>query len=221
MAKILQTENLTKIYGDGVNKVIALDNVNIEIEQEEFVAIIGKSGSGKSTLLHMLGGLDKPTSGKIYVGERELNCIKEDELAVFRRKTIGFVFQSFNLVSSINVWENIVLSIGLDHAKVDQEFVDDVIETLGIKDKMKCLPNMLSGGQQQRVAIARALATKPKIILADEPTGNLDSKTSDEVMGLLKLSAKKYGQTIVMITHDSGIADCADRKITIVDGRVE
>lgn len=221
MAKILQTENLTKIYGDGVNKVIALDNVNIEIEQEEFVAIIGKSGSGKSTLLHMLGGLDKPTSGKIYVGERELNCIKEDELAVFRRKTIGFVFQSFNLVSSINVWENIVLSIGLDHAKVDQEFVDDVIETLGIKDKMKCLPNMLSGGQQQRVAIARALATKPKIILADEPTGNLDSKISDEVMGLLKLSAKKYGQTIVMITHDSGIADCADRKITIVDGRVE
>lgn len=221
MAKILQTENLTKIYGDGVNKVIALDNVNIEIEQEEFVAIIGKSGSGKSTLLHMLGGLDKPTSGKIYVGERELNCMKEDELAVFRRKTIGFVFQSFNLVSSINVWENIVLPIGLDHAKVEQKFVEDVIETLGIKDKMKCLPNMLSGGQQQRVAIARALATKPKIILADEPTGNLDSKTSDEVMGLLKLSAKKYGQTIVMITHDSGIADCADRKITIADGRVE
>ena len=187
----------------------------------EFVAIIGKSGSGKSTLLHMLGGLDYPTSGKVYVKGEDIFALKEDALAVFRRRKIGFIFQAYNLVASLNVWENIVLPIGLDGQKVDEIFVNDIVATLGLKEKLHNLPNTLSGGQQQRVAIARAIASRPDLILADEPTGNLDSKTSDEVVGLLKLSAQKYGQTLVMITHNEDIAQLADRVIVIEDGRVK
>lgn len=220
MDTILRTEELCKYYGSGQNELRAVDKVNLAIEQGEFVAIVGKSGSGKSTLLHMIGGLDNPTSGKVFIKDKEIYRLKEDELATFRRRKIGFVFQAFNLVSSINVWENIVLPIGLDGKQVDEAFVGDIITTLGIKDKLHNLPNTLSGGQQQRVAIARALAAKPDIILADEPTGNLDSKTSDEVIGLLKMSTAKYGQTLVMITHDEDIAQIADRIIVIEDGKV-
>lgn len=220
METIISTQNLCKTYGKNENLVKAVNNVNISVGQGEFVAIIGKSGSGKSTLLHMMGGLDRPTEGKVYLKNQELFQLKEDKLAVFRRKRIGFIFQSYNLVSSINVWENIVLPIGLDGKKVDNEFVRDIIKTLGIEEKLNNLPNTLSGGQQQRVAIARALASKPDIVLADEPTGNLDSKTSDEVIALLKMSAKEYGQTLVMITHDADIAQIADRTITIEDGKV-
>ena len=197
-----------------------MDKANISITQGEFVAIVGKSGSGKSTLLHMLGGLDNPTSGKVYIDDKDIFSFKEEELAIFRRRKMGFIFQAFNLVSSINVWENIILPIGLDKKQVDKEFVNDIISTLGIEDKIHNLPNTLSGGQQQRVAIARALASKPDIILADEPTGNLDSKTSDEVIGLLKMSVQKYGQTLLMITHDEDIAQIADRIIVIEDGKV-
>ena len=186
----------------------------------EFAAIVGKSGSGKSTLLHMLGGLDTPTSGTVWMKGKDIFSLKEDALAVFRRRKIGFIFQTFNLVSSINVWENIVLPIGLDGRQPEETFVRDIIQTLGIEDKLQNLPNTLSGGQQQRVAIARALASKPDIIFADEPTGNLDSKTSDEVIGLLKLSVEKYGQTLVMITHDDEIAQIADRVLVIEDGKV-
>ena len=193
MSTILETKNLCKFYGAKENEVKAVDKINIEIKEGEFVAIVGKSGSGKSTLLHMLGGLDTPTSGEVLLKGKELYKMKEDELAVFRRK-IGFIFQAFNLVSSINVWENIVLPIGLDGKKVDTEYINDIIETLGIEKKIHNLPNTLSGGQQQRVAIARALASRPDILFADEPTGNLDTKTSDEVIALLKMSAKKYGQ---------------------------
>lgn len=220
MQEILRTENLCKYYGSGENEVRAVEHANISISQGEFVAIVGKSGSGKSTLLHMIGGLDFPTQGKVFVKEKDIFSLKEDELAVFRRRKVGFIFQAFNLVSSINVWENIVLPIGLDGRNPDKEFVEDIIKTLGLENKKQNLPNTLSGGQQQRVAIARALASKPDIILADEPTGNLDSKTSDEVMGLLKMSAQKYGQTLVMITHDEEIAQIADRVILIEDGRV-
>lgn len=220
MDTILRTEELCKYYGSGQNELRAVDKVNLVIEQGEFVAIVGKSGSGKSTLLHMIGGLDNPTSGKVFIKDKEIYILKEEELATFRRRKIGFVFQAFNLVSSINVWENIVLPIGLDGKQVDEAFVGDIITTLGIKDKLHNLPNTLSGGQQQRVAIARALAAKPDIILADEPTGNLDSKTSDEVIGLLKISTAKYGQTLVMITHDEDIAQIADRIIVIEDGKV-
>ncbi|MDE7477585.1 MAG: ABC transporter ATP-binding protein, partial [Lachnospiraceae bacterium] len=198
---------------------LPLFNGNIAIEQGEFVAIVGKSGSGKSTLLHMMGGLDYPTKGKVYVGDQDIFSLKEDALAVFRRRKMGFVFQAFNLVSSINVWENIVLPIGLDGKKVDVDFVKDIVNTLGLDNKIHNLPNTLSGGQQQRVAIARALASRPDIVFADEPTGNLDSKTSDEVIGLLKMSAQKYGQTLVMITHDEDIAQLADRIIVIEDGK--
>lgn len=219
MSTILETKNLCKFYGAKENEVKAVDKINIEIKEGEFVAIVGKSGSGKSTLLHMLGGLDTPTSGEVLLKGKELYKMKEDELAVFRRK-IGFIFQAFNLVSSINVWENIVLPIGLDGKKVDTEYINDIIETLGIEKKIHNLPNTLSGGQQQRVAIARALASRPDILFADEPTGNLDTKTSDEVIALLKMSAKKYGQTIVMITHDDEIAQVADRILIIEDGRV-
>lgn len=221
MSEILKTVNLCKFYGSGENEVKAIDHADLNVEQGEFVSIVGKSGSGKSTLLHMLGGLDYPTSGKVYIGGKDIFKLKEDDLAVFRRKKIGFVFQSFNLVSTINVWENVVLPIGLDGAKVDKRFVSDIIETLGLEKKIHNLPGTLSGGQRQRVAIARAIASKPDIILADEPTGNLDSKTSDEVMGLLKLSAKKYGQTLLIITHDEDIAQLADRTIVIEDGKVE
>lgn len=220
MEWILRTEHLYKIYGKGENKVQAVSNVNLGIAEGEFVTIVGKSGSGKSTLLHMMGGLDDPTKGKVWIRNQDLFGMKEEELAIFRRRKIGFIFQSFNLVSSINVWENIVLPIGLDGRKADEIFINDIIKTLGIEDKLYNLPNTLSGGQQQRVAIARALASKPDIIFADEPTGNLDSKTSEEVIGLLKMSTQKYGQTLVMITHDEDIAQIADRIIVLEDGEV-
>ena len=220
MNTILQTIDLKKYYGEGENIVKAIDNTNINIFQGEFVAIVGKSGSGKSTLLHMLGALDKPTSGEVIIDNKYISTMKEEELAIFRRRKIGFIFQYYNLIPSINVWENIVLPIGLDSRRVDKDFVNDILDTLGLKEKKHNMPNTLSGGQQQRVAIARALASKPSIILADEPTGNLDSKTEEEVLTLLKLTAKKYNQTIVMITHDEGIAQMADRIICIEDGKV-
>ncbi|VIB32865.1 ABC transporter ATP-binding protein [Clostridioides difficile] len=218
--KILYTENLSKHYGKGESLVKALDNVNLEINEGEFVAIIGKSGSGKSTLLHMIGGLDIPTSGKVYIDNKNIFTLKEEELAVFRRRKIGFIFQSYNLIPSLNVWENVVLPIGLDGREVEESFIKELLKSLGLENKHDVLPNTLSGGQQQRVAIARALATRPAIILADEPTGNLDSKTSDEVMSILKSMSKKYSQTLVMITHDDSIAQMADRVIFIEDGRV-
>ncbi|HBF0175708.1 TPA: ABC transporter ATP-binding protein [Clostridioides difficile] len=218
--KILYTENLSKHYGKGESLVRALDNVDLEINEGEFVAIIGKSGSGKSTLLHMIGGLDIPTSGKVYIDNKNIFTLKEEELAVFRRRKIGFIFQSYNLIPSLNVWENVVLLIGLDGREVDEPFIKELLKSLGLENKHDVLPNTLSGGQQQRVAIARALATRPAIILADEPTGNLDSKTSDEVMSILKSMSKKYSQTLVMITHDDSIAQMADRVIFIEDGRV-
>ena len=221
MNKILRTENLCKYYGSGENEVRAVQNANVDIQKGEFVAIVGKSGSGKSTLLHMLGGLDTPTSGKVFIRGKDIFSYKEDALAVFRRRKIGFIFQSFNLVSSINVWENIVLPIGLDGRKADEAFVMDIVKTLGLEKKLHNLPNTLSGGQQQRVAIARALASRPDILFADEPTGNLDSRTSDEVIALLKMSVEKYGQTLVMITHDEDIAQIADRILVIEDGKVE
>ena len=218
--KILYTENLSKHYGKGESLVRALDNVDLEINEGEFVAIIGKSGSGKSTLLHMIGGLDIPTSGKVYIDNKNIFTLKEEELAVFRRRKIGFIFQSYNLIPSLNVWENVVLPIGLDGREVDESFIKELLKSLGLENKHDVLPNTLSGGQQQRVAIARALATRPAIILADEPTGNLDSKTSDEVMSILKSMSKKYSQSLVMITHDDSIAQMADRVIFIEDGRV-
>ena len=221
MNKILRTENLCKYYGSGENEVRAVQNANVDIQKGEFVAIVGKSGSGKSTLLHMLGGLDTPTGGKVFIRGKDIFSYKEDALAVFRRRKIGFIFQSFNLVSSINVWENIVLPIGLDGRKADEAFVMDIVKTLGLEKKLHNLPNTLSGGQQQRVAIARALASRPDILFADEPTGNLDSRTSDEVIALLKMSVEKYGQTLVMITHDEDIAQIADRILVIEDGKVE
>ncbi len=220
MNTILRTEHLCKFYGSGENEVRAVDDVTIAVGRGEFVAVVGKSGSGKSTLLHMMGGLDDPTSGKVYVGDMELFSLKEDALAVFRRRRIGFVFQAFNLVSSINVWENIVLPIGLDGRRADTAFVKDIVSTLGLDSKIHNLPNTLSGGQQQRVAVARALVSRPDIVFADEPTGNLDSRTGDEVIGLMKMSAQKYGQTLVMITHDEDIAQLADRTIVIEDGKV-
>lgn len=220
MSIILETNQLCKFYGTNENQIKAVNNVNIQIKQGEFVAIIGKSGSGKSTLLHMLGGLDTPTKGNVVLSGKDMYQMNEDKLAVFRRRKIGFIFQAFNLVSSINVWENIVLPLGLDGRKVDEVYVNDIISTLGIENRIHNLPNTLSGGQQQRVAIARALVARPEILFADEPTGNLDSKTSDEVIALLKMTAKKYGQTIVMITHDDEIAQVADRILIIEDGKV-
>ena len=220
METILRTENLCKIYGSGENQVYAVRNADIEIKKGEFAAIIGKSGSGKSTLLHMLGGLDYPTSGRVYLRNEDIFQLKEDDLAMMRRRKIGFIFQAFNLVSSVNVWENVVLPMGLDGQKIDVNFVQDILHTLNIENKVHSLPNTLSGGQQQRVAIAGALASKPDIIFADEPTGNLDTKTSDEVVALLKMSAKKYGQTLVVITHDEDIAQIADRIFVIEDGKV-
>ena len=217
---ILETKDLCKYYGSGENEVRAIDHTSLQIYQGEFAAIVGKSGSGKSTLLHMLGGLDCPTKGKILIGDKDISCMKEEEVAVFRRRKIGFIFQSFNLISSLNVWENIVLPIGLDGRNVNEAFVNEILCTLGIEEKKHNRPNTLSGGQQQRVAIARAIASKPDIILADEPTGNLDTKTGDEVISLLKMTARKYGQTLVMITHDEEIAQMADRIILIEDGKV-
>ena len=220
MNTILQTIDLCKYYGKGDNEVKAVNHTNISVEKGEFAAIVGKSGSGKSTLLHLLGGLDYPTCGEVIIGTQSIFSMKENELSAFRRRKIGFVFQSFNLVTSINVWENIVLPIGLDHKKADVAFIEDIICALGLTEKRNSMPNTLSGGQQQRVAIARALAAKPDIILADEPTGNLDSKTSMEVMNLLKVSVKKYGQTLIMITHDEELAQMADRILIIEDGVV-
>ena len=218
--KILQASNLTKIYGSGENEVHALDGINFSVEKGEFVAIVGTSGSGKSTLLHMLGGLDRPTGGSVEVDAKEIFSLKDEELTIFRRRKIGFVFQNYNLVPVLNVYENIVLPVQLDGKSPDASYIDSIIETLGLERKLENLPNNLSGGQQQRVAIARALASKPAIILADEPTGNLDSKTSQDVLGLLKVTSQKYGQTIVMITHNEEIAQLADRIIRIEDGKI-
>ena len=216
----LETKDLKKYYGSGDTGVKALDGVNLSVEDGEFVAIVGTSGSGKSTLLHMIGGLDRPTSGTVTVSGKEIFSLKDDELTIFRRRKIGFIFQSYNLVPVLNVYANIILPIELDGGKADKVHIDSIIETLGLSQKINSLPGQLSGGQQQRVAIARALATKPAIILADEPTGNLDSKTSLDVLGLLKITSDKFKQTIVMITHNEEIAQMADRIIRIEDGRI-
>ena len=220
MKAILETKDLVKYYGSGDNLVKAIDHTDIRVEPGEFAAVVGRSGSGKSTLLHMLGGLDRPDSGKVLVEGRDIFRLKDDRLAVFRRRKIGFIFQSYNLVPSLNVWENIVLPIGLDGRKVDREYVMDIVRKIGMSDRLHALPGTLSGGQQQRVAIARALASRPAIILADEPTGNLDSRTEIEVVSLLKHCVTEYGQTLVMNTHDETIAQMADRMIVIEDGKV-
>ena len=217
---ILQTTELKKYYGTKPNITKALDGVNLSVEQGEFVAIVGTSGSGKSTLLNMIGGLDVPTSGKVIVDGRDLSTLKDEQLTIFRRRKIGFIFQNYNLVPVLNVFENIVLPVELDGNKVDKKFMKEVVRMLGLEDKLNNMPNNLSGGQQQRVAIARALVSKPAIVLADEPTGNLDSRTSSDVLGLLKVTSQKFHQTIVMITHNNEIALLADRIIRIEDGRI-
>ena len=217
---ILETHDLRKVYGSGDTEVRALDGVDLAVEKGEFAAVVGTSGSGKSTLLHMLGGLDRPTGGSVIVDGRELSTLKDEELTIFRRRKIGFVFQNYNLVPVLNVYENIVLPIQLDGGQPDKGYTNQIIETLGLGSKLQNLPNNLSGGQQQRVAIARALAAKPAIILADEPTGNLDSRTSQDVMSLLKVTSQRFAQTIVMITHNEAIAQMADRVIRIEDGRI-
>ena len=217
---ILETKDLRKVYGTGDTAVRALDGVDLTIEHGEFVAIVGTSGSGKSTLLHMLGGLDRPTSGSVFVDGKDIFSFKDEALTIFRRRKIGFVFQSYNLVPVLNVQENIVLPIQLDGRRVDKAFVRQIVRTLGLEERLDALPSQLSGGQQQRVAIARALATAPAIILADEPTGNLDSRTSQDVLGLLKITSQKFSQTIVMITHNEEIAQMADRILRIEDGRI-
>ena len=218
---VLKTENLKKYYGKDAILVKALDGVDISIEKGEFLSIVGTSGSGKSTLLHMLGGLDRPTEGKVYVDGKDIFALKDEELTIFRRRKIGFIFQTFNLVPVLNVYENIVLPIELDGNRVDKAFVKEIMKTLGLKEKIYSLPSQLSGGQQQRVAIARALASKPAIILADEPTGNLDSATSQDVLSLMKITSQRYGQTMVMITHNESIAQLSDRIIRIEDGKVQ
>ena len=218
--EILRTEDLKKYYGEGETCIKALDGVNFTVEKGEFVSIVGTSGSGKSTLLHMLGGLDRPTCGKVEVDGKNIFSLKEEALTIFRRRKIGFVFQSFNLVPVLNVYENIVLPIELDGNRVDKEFVENVIRILGLKNKIYALPSQLSGGQQQRVAIARALASKPVIVLADEPTGNLDSATSQDVLGLMKTTGERFGQTMVMITHNEEIAQMADRIVRNEDGKI-
>lgn len=220
MTTILETKDLCKYYGSGVTEVRALDGVNMSVESGEFVAIVGTSGSGKSTLLHMLGGLDRPTSGSVTVDGQKLFDLSDEALTIFRRRKIGFVFQAYNLVPVLSVYENIVLPLQLDGRSVDTAFLDDVVQALGLGEKLSSLPNQLSGGQQQRVAIARALSAKPAIILADEPTGNLDSKTSQDVLGLIKVTSQKYAQTTVMITHNEEIAQMADRIVRIEDGRI-
>lgn len=217
---MVETQNLRKYYQLGVNTVKALDGVDFRVKEQEFVAIIGKSGSGKSTLLHMLGGLDTPSEGEVCIAGKNIAGMNREELTIFRRRKVGFIFQSYNLVQDLNVYENIVLPIRLDGKRVDRDFVEEIMQLLQINDKKQALPGTLSGGQQQRVAIARALAAKPQIILADEPTGNLDSVTSHEVMGLLKVVAKRYAQTIILITHDQDIAQMADRIVHIEDGRI-
>ncbi len=217
---ILQISNLKKYYGSGETVVKALDGVSFSVEDGEFVAVVGTSGSGKSTLLHMMGGLDRPTEGNVSVSGVDIFAMKDDALTIFRRRKIGFIFQSYNLVPVLNVYENVTLPIGLDGNQADKAYLDEIIRTLGLENKLQSLPNQLSGGQQQRVAIARALASKPAIILADEPTGNLDSKTGMDVMGLLKMTGEKFRQTIVMITHNEEMAQMADRIIRIEDGRI-
>ncbi len=217
---ILSTQNVRKIYGTGENEVRALDGVDLKVEKGEFVAVVGTSGSGKSTLLHMLGGLDRPTSGTVTVDGKDIFSLKDEALTIFRRRKIGFVFQNYNLVPVLNVYENIVLPVQLDGNEPNRKYIDSIIDMLGLSAKLTNLPNNLSGGQQQRVAIARALAAKPAIILADEPTGNLDSRTSQDVLSLLKISSQKLAQTIVMITHNEEIAQLADRIIRIEDGRI-
>ena len=218
--EILKAENLIKIYGQGDNQVKALDGVSLSVEKGEFVAVVGTSGSGKSTLLHMLGGLDRPDSGKVQVEGKDIFTLKEEALTIFRRRKIGFVFQAYNLVPVLSVYENVVLPVELDGKKADRKFVEDILDTLGIREKAGNLPGQLSGGQQQRAAIARALASKPAILLCDEPTGNLDSRTSQDVLGLLKISGQKFAQTMVMITHNEEIAQMADRIIRIEDGHI-
>ncbi len=218
--EILRARNLKKIYGSGENAVRALDGVNLTVEKGEFVAIVGTSGSGKSTLLHMLGGLDRPGEGTVEVDGKDIFSLKDEALTIFRRRKIGFVFQAYNLVPVLNVYENIVLPIELDGGKINPDFVRQIVETLGLEKRLDALPSQLSGGQQQRVAIARALAAAPAIILADEPTGNLDSRTSQDVLSLLKVTSQKFAQTIVMITHNEEIAQMADRIIRIEDGRI-
>ena len=217
---ILETKDLRKIYGSGENEVHALDGVSISVDEGEFVAVVGTSGSGKSTLLHMMGGLDTPTSGSVFVRDKDLSKMNDEQLTIFRRRNIGFIFQNYNLVPILNVYENIVLPIELDGDTVDQRFMDNVVNMLGLDDKLKNMPNHLSGGQQQRVAIARALITKPAIILADEPTGNLDSKTSADVLGLIKRTSTEFHQTVVMITHNKDIARLANRIVRIEDGKI-
>ena len=217
---VLETKDLKKYYGSGDTQVKALDGVDLTVENGEFVAIVGTSGSGKSTLLHMLGGLDRPTGGSVLVEGRDIFALKDEELTIFRRRKIGFVFQSYNLVPVLSVYDNIVLPIQLDGGRVDEAYVKQVIEALGLEQKLQNLPSQLSGGQQQRVAIARALVTKPAIILADEPTGNLDSKTSQDVLSLMKVTGQKFAQTMVMITHNEEIAQMADRIVRIEDGRI-
>ncbi len=217
---ILETEDLKKYYGSGETQVRALDGVDLSVENGEFVAIVGTSGSGKSTLLHMLGGLDRPTSGRVIVDGKEIFSLKDEALTIFRRRKIGFVFQSYNLVPVLSVHENIILPVELDGRRVDREYLQEVVSALGLEKRLNSRPNQLSGGQQQRVAIARALAAKPAILLADEPTGNLDSKTSQDVLGLMKVAGQKFAQTMVMITHNEEIAQMADRIIRIEDGRI-
>ena len=217
---ILQAKNLRKVYGSGESEVAALDGVNLSVEKGEFLAIVGTSGRGKSTLLNLLGGLDVPTSGSVVMDGKQLELLSDDELTIFRRRKIGFVFQQFNLIPMLNVWENIILPLKLDNKRVDKKYIRDIIDILGLEKKCDSLPGQLSGGQQQRVSIARAMAIKPSVILADEPTGNLDSRTSQDVLGILKVTSEQYRQTMVMITHNAEIAQMADRIVRIEDGKI-
>ena len=219
MSSILKVEDLVKYYGEGENQVRAVDHTSLQIERGKFTAIVGRSGSGKSTLLHLIGGLDRPDSGKVWIDGTDIYSRKDDKLAQFRRKKIGFIFQDFNLIPSLNVWENIVLKLGIDNRKVKPREVEDILKKIGLQDKKDAMPSALSGGQKQRTAIARALVTRPAIILADEPTGNLDSQTELEVMSLLKSCVSDFGQTLIMITHDETIAQMADEMIIIEDGK--
>ena len=218
--EILKVKDLRKVYGIGETQVNALDGINLTVQRGEFVAIVGSSGSGKTTFLNMVGGLDVPTSGKIIVDQKKIQELSDDELTVFRRRKIGFIFQQYNLIQMLNIWENIILPLKLDGRKVDEEYILEITQILGIREKLNFIPSKLSGGQQQRVAIARALATKPAIVLSDEPTGNLDSKTSQDVMGLLKVTSSRFNQTIIMITHNEEIAQLADRILRIEDGKI-
>ena len=220
MKEVLRIENLTKRYGKGQNEVTAVDNICFSVEKGEFVAIIGPSGSGKSTLLHLIGGVDKPTSGKVYIDDKDIYGLREKDLSILRRRKVGFVFQAYNLIPVLTAEENILMPLLLDNRKEDKQYIDELLKILDLKDRRKHLPSELSGGQQQRVSIGRALANKPSIILADEPTGNLDTKNSREVLELLKYSAKKYNQTLILISHDMNIASMADRVISIVDGKI-